>query len=190
MDKKQINQESINDENKIQIPKTKNSDLYKTILLEEYIYLKPSDLNKKIEDVILDKLKQKVEGKCTNVGYVIHDSINIQTRSLGMINNASFDGITTYKIKFTADVCNPVIGQIIQCQVGNIDKSQVICYINEIPDKSPLEIYLFKYHHVGNSEYSELKKGDLINVKIGGSKWEYKDTQIISIAQYIGKAIN
>ena len=189
MEKKQIKKESIDDENKLQISKTKNNDLYKTILLEEYIYLKPMDLNHKIEDIILMKLKKKVEGKCLKVGYVIHDSINIQTRSLGMINNASFDGMTTYKIKFTAEVCNPVIGQVIQCQVGNIDKSQVICYINDQPENSPLEIYLFKHHHVGNSEYSELKKGDLINVKIGGSKWEYKDTQINSIAQYIGKAI-
>ena len=188
MNKQQLNKESKDDENKLQISKTKNNDLYKTILLEEYIYLKPMDLNHKIEDIILMKLKKKVEGKCLKVGYVIHDSINIQTRSLGMINNASFDGMTTYKIKFTADVCNPVIGQVIQCQVGNIDKSQVICYITEQSDKSPLEIYLFKHHHVGNSEYSELKKGDLINVKIGGSKWEYKDTQINSIAQYIGKA--
>lgn len=188
MEKQQTNQESIDDENKVKILKTKNDELYKTILLEEYIYLKPMDLNHKIEDVILNKLKQKVEGKCINVGYVIHDSINIQTRSLGMINNASFDGMTTYKIKFTANVCNPVIGQVIQCYVGNIDKSQVICYITETPTNSPLELYLFKYHHVGNSEYNELIKGDLINVKIVLSKWEYKDTQITSIAQYIGKA--
>jgi DNA-directed RNA polymerase subunit E'/Rpb7 len=191
MDKKQINQESIDDNynNKIKNVKNINNELYKTILLEEYIYLRPMDLNNKIEDIILIKLKKKVEGKCLKVGYVIHDSINIQTRSLGMINNASFDGMTTYKIKFTAEVCNPVIGQVIQCYVGSIDKSQVICYINELSNNSPLEIYLFKHHHVGNSEYNELKKGDLINVKIGGSKWEYKDTQINSIAQYIGKAI-
>jgi hypothetical protein len=40
---------------------------------------------------------------------------------------------------------------------------------------------------VGNVEFASLEKGDLINVKIGGSKWEYKDKQIISIAQYVNK---
>ena len=165
-----------------------NNDLYKTIFLEEYIYLRPMDLNHKIEDIILMKLKNKVEGRCLKVGYIVKDSINIQTRSLGMINNASFDGMTTYKIKFTAKVCNPVIGQVIQCNVGNIDKSQVICYIDNHNEESPLEIYLFKHHHVGNVEFASLEKGDLINVKIGGSKWEYKDKQINSIAQYVGKA--
>ena len=103
-----------------------------------------------------------------------------------MINNASFDGMTTYKIKYTADVCNPSIGQIIKCRVGHIDKSQAICYIDNFEqDKSPIEIYLCKHLHVGNTDFASLKLGDCINVKIAGSKWEYKDTQINSIAQFI-----
>ena len=104
-----------------------------------------------------------------------------------MINNASFDGMTTYKITFTCNVCNPVINQIIQCKVGNIDKSQVICYIGE-PEASPVEVYLFKHHHVGNPEFIALKNNDIINVKIGGSKWEYNDTCINSIAQFVNLA--
>ena len=103
-----------------------NEELYKTVVLNEYIYLKPTDLNFKIDNIILAKLKAKIEGKCNKAGYVIPDSIVIQTRSLGMINNASFDGITTYKVIFNCEVCNPVIGQIIQCKVGKIDKSQII----------------------------------------------------------------
>jgi len=114
------------------------------------------------------------------------DSVKILSRSLGMINNANFEGITTYKVKYRADVCNPAIGQIIQCTVGNIDKSQVICYIDS-PDKSPVEIYLFKHHHVGNVEFSLLKDGDIINVKVAGNKYEYRDTQIIAIAQFLDK---
>jgi DNA-directed RNA polymerase subunit E'/Rpb7 len=155
--------------------------------MEEYVYLKASDLNNKINDIILKKLKNKVEGKCIKVGYVMPDSVQIHSRSLGMINNANFDGVTTFKVKYTADVCNPVCGQVIQCQVGNIDKSQVICYIDTC-DKSPIEIYLFKYHHVGNAEFQTLQQGDIINVKVGGSKWEYRDRQINTIANYIGKA--
>jgi DNA-directed RNA polymerase subunit E'/Rpb7 len=169
------------------INKNINNELYKTLLLDEYIYIKSVDLNKKIDDIILFKLKRKVEGRCLKYGYIIPNSIEIKTRSLGMINNASFDGTTTYKIKYTANVCNPTINQIIQCIVGNIDKSQVICYIDK-PEQSPIEIYLFKHNHVGNVEYASLKEGDIINVKIGGSKWEYKDTQINSIAEFISIA--
>lgn len=164
----------------------KPTDLYKNILLEEYIYLKAADLNNKIDEIILLKLKRKVEGRCIKVGYIIPDSVKIQVRSMGMINNANFDGITTYKVKYTADVCCPVIGQIIQCNVENIDKSQVICYI-DTPDKSPLEIYLFKQHHVANTEFAALNKGDIINIKVGGSNWEYRDKKITTIGQFISK---
>ena len=161
-----------------------NEELYNIILLDEYIYLRPTDLNFKIDAIILSKLKTKVEGKCVKGGYIMPNSVNIKTRSLGMINNASFDGMTTYKVTFTCEICNPVIGQVIQCTVGNIDKSQVICYI-DTPNISPIEIYLFKHHHIGNTEYASLKNGDIIFAKIGGSKWEYKDTQINSIAQFV-----
>jgi len=163
---------------------TSNKELYKTIVKEDYIYLKPTDLNFKIDNIILSKLKRKIEGKCIKEGYIIPDSVIIQTRTLGMINNASFDGMTTYKVTFTCNICNPINGQIIRCKVGNIDKSQVICYIDE-EEISPIEIYLFKQHHVGNEEYASLKNGDIVSVKIGGSKWEFESTQIISIAQLI-----
>lgn len=175
----------------------KDSELYKNVILDEFIYLKAADLNNKIDDIILLKLQKKVEGKCIKIGYVMPNSVKIVLRSLGIINNANFDGITTYKVKYTADICNPVIGQIVKCQVGNIDKSQTICYVDtpdtpttknmELSEKSPIEIYLFKHHHLGNTEFAQLQKGDIINVKIGGSKWEYRDKQIISIAQYVNK---
>ena len=52
-----------------------NEDLYKTIVLSEYIYLKPTDLNFKIDDIILNKLKRKIEGKCLKVGYIMPNTI-------------------------------------------------------------------------------------------------------------------
>lgn len=159
-------------------------DLYKNLMLEEYIYLKPIDLNNKIDDVIMARLKKKVEGKCIKVGYVIPNSLKILTRSLGIINNTNFDGITMYKIKYSADLCNPAIGQVVQCQVFNIDKSQVICYIDN-PKTSPLEVFLFKHHHANNTDFAALKIGDIVNVRVGGSKWEYRDERIIVIAQYV-----
>jgi len=163
-----------------------NHDIYKSIILDEHVYLKPRDLNNKIDEIILKKLKNKVEGRCIKCGYIMPNTVKIVSRSLGMINNANFEGITTYKVKYSADVCNPTIGQIVQCIVGNIDKAQVICYV-DTEDKSPVEIYLFKHHHLGNVEFSLLKNGDIINVKIAGSKYEYRDTQIIAIAQFLDK---
>jgi len=159
-------------------------ELYKNVMLEEYIYLKPVDLNNKIDDIILRKLKKKIEGKCIRVGYIKPDSVKILSRSLGIINNSNFDGVTMFKVKFTVDVCKPTNGQIVDCKVFNIDKSQVICYIDD-QQSSPLEIYLFKHHHVGNVDFANLKNGDIIRMRIGGSKWEYRDEKIITIGNFI-----
>lgn len=165
-------------------PQPQPQELYKTLMLDEFIYLKPIDLNSKIDDVILARLKKKVEGKCIKYGYLMPNSIKILSRSMGIINNTNFDGITMYKIKYSAEICNPAIGQVVQCQVFNIDKSQVICYIDK-PDSSPLELFLFKHHHTNNTDFAALKIGDIVNVSVGGSKWEYRDTRIIVIAQYV-----
>ena len=46
-------------------------------------------------------------------------------------------------------------------------------------------IYLFKHHHVGNVEFASLKASDIIRVRVGGSKWEYRDSKIITVAQFV-----
>lgn len=163
-----------------------NHDIYHKIVLNEYIYLQPFHLNNKIDDIIAKKLRDKIEGRCIKMGYVLPSSTKILSRSLGVMNNANFNGITTYKVNYSAEVCNPAVGQIIECLVGYIDKSEVICYIDS-QEKSPVEIYLYKHHHVGNVEFSLLKKDDIVKIKVAGTKFNYRDTQIIAIAQFLNK---
>lgn len=69
--KKEENHEDLHDKEQLE---SKHA-LYRNVLLEEYIYLKPADLNNKIDDIILQKLIRKVEGKCIKVGYVVPGSI-------------------------------------------------------------------------------------------------------------------
>ena len=164
-----------------------NNELYKYLLLEEYIYVIPSELYKNIDTIILSKLKKKNEGKCYgNYGYIMPNTVEITKRSVGLINNSSFDGKITYKVNYIANVCKPVDNIIIECIITSIDKSQIICYIDD-KETSPLEIYLFKHNHQGSDEFLNLKIGDVVNVKIGGSKSQHKDTQIVCIAQYLDK---
>ena len=54
-----------------------NHDIYKSIILDEYISLTPTDLNLKIDDSILKKLRNKVEGKCIKPGYIMPNSVKI-----------------------------------------------------------------------------------------------------------------
>ena len=162
------------------------SNIYKNLLITESIFLKPKNINTNIDTSVLEQLKRMVEGKCIKYGYVMPNSIKIISRSLGRLNNANFEAITTYEIKYSADICNPRVGQIIICKVININKSQTICYIDN-PETSPLEIYLEKSTHIGNVDFMNLKLGDIIKVKIAGSTFKFNDKQIICIAQFLGQ---
>ncbi len=162
-----------------------NTKLYKQVMLTDTIYLKPYEINRNVDATILSNLKRKLEGKCIEPGFVVPDSVNIISRTLGITNPANLDGNVIYNIRYSASVCNPAVGQIVICTVGSTDKSQVVCYIHDQPRKSPLEIYLSKHNHIGNVEFLTLKHGDIIKVKIAGSNFMTRDTQIVCIAEFI-----
>lgn len=165
-----------------------NYELYKNVVLTESIFLKPKFINSRMEETILNSLRAKLENKCIEAGYVVPNSIKIISRTLGMNNPANFEGVVTYNIKFSADVCNPAVGQIVVCRVNDMNKSQVICYITDNPKTSPLEIYLPRQNHIGVNEYNMLKIGDIIKVKIAGSQITAFDTQIVCIAEFVSQA--
>ena len=66
-----------NDEQKVNIDV---SNIFETIKLKENIYLNSSDINHNISNIILNKLRKKVEGKCIKNGYVttLHPWLNYQ----------------------------------------------------------------------------------------------------------------
>jgi DNA-directed RNA polymerase subunit E'/Rpb7 len=154
------------------------------IVLKDTIFLSATDINSKIGDTILQKIKKDVEKKCIKAGYVMPDSVKIISRSLGSINNSNFTSVITYNVIYQASICNPGVGTEIKCYVASIDKSQIVCYIYGI-DISPMEIYLHKNHHVGNVEFVNLKVNDKVLVKILASKFNFGDEQIIAIGQFV-----
>jgi DNA-directed RNA polymerase subunit E'/Rpb7 len=162
-----------------------NYELYKTVILTDSIFLKPKLISSRMDETILDCLRKKVEGKCIEPGYVLPDTVSIISRTLGMNNPSNFEGVLTYNIKYSASVCNPAVGQIVICQVADMDKSQIVCYIHHEPRKSPLEIYLPKQNHIGVTEYMMIKIGDIIKVKIAGSKFSTNETQITCIGEFV-----
>lgn len=172
-----------NDEQKVNIDV---SNIFETIKLKENIYLNSSDINHNISNIILNKLRKKVEGKCIKEGFIRRNSVNVLSRSLGVMNNSNFDSGVHYVVVYSADVCNLTNGQVIEAEVENIDKSQIICYIGN-SNESPIEIYMFKHHHVGNIEFANLSKNDIVKIEIACSKYDFNDTQIVAIGKYISK---
>jgi len=163
------------------------NSIYFNSVLTERILITPTDLNKDIDEIILQKLINKVEGKCNKHGYVRNDSVSIISRSVGRMNPAHFTGNIIYNIRYSADICNPSINTKLICKIMNINKMGITAYIED-PLLSPLNITLANQHHWGNKEFQELAIGMFIKARIIGKSFEYNDKKILTIALYEGIA--
>jgi DNA-directed RNA polymerase subunit E'/Rpb7 len=163
-----------------------DNSIYTKQILSTTLFLKPKDLSKNINKVLQQILSKKVEGVCLKEGYVRPGSTKILSRTEGRMNLAIFDGNTNYIIKYEAEVCNPQRGQIITCEVIDNNKSSVNAFVEDI-DSSPLNIFLARQHHIGNSEFASLQKGDQIKIKVIEKGFEYLHKYILVIGEYIGK---
>lgn len=169
------------------IKNVKTDNIYETRQLTTSLSIPPKMFNySDVNNIILTKLKKKVEGKCISDGYIKEESVKIISRSLGMLLNHDFDSNVNYEILYSAEVCNPREGQLIEAIVNTVDETNTVCYyMNE--DMSPIEIYLFKQHYLENQEYAVLKSGDRIIVKILETQIEFGSTKILAIAEFIKK---
>ena len=155
-------------------PKKVNADpIYEDKILSDVIHLRPNQLNyPNISDIILQNLKDKVEGRCISEGYIKPESVEIVSRNSGLMENHDFSGSLTYTIKYKGSICIPRINQVVECMVDTHDDTNSVCYIED-EETSPMEIYLFRDHYIGNADYVNLKPGDKILIKIMKTQIEY-----------------
>jgi len=145
----------------------------------------PGDMCNNITEILTKQIKQEIEGKCINEGYIKRDSIRIIKRSVGRIMDMQFNGNIIYNIIYTAGVCNPHEGMVLKCYVENINKMGIMAYIKD--DNSPLNILLAKQHHQDNDYFTELRENDEIFVSILGKRFEFGDEKISIIGRLIDK---
>jgi DNA-directed RNA polymerase subunit E'/Rpb7 len=160
------------------------SPIYRPLVQTTTIFVKPHLLNYEIDTVLLEQLKLKLEGICIKPGYIKPDSIRILSRTAGKMNIGVFDGTASFVIKYEALICNPAIGDIIECQVSDTNKAAINAFVED-ETTSPLNIFMARQHHVGNTEFFALKKGDIIKIKIVGKTYNYRDTNILVFGQFI-----
>jgi DNA-directed RNA polymerase subunit E'/Rpb7 len=161
-----------------------NMDIYTKMVLYKQLSIRPNEISSNINQNLEKCLREEVEGICVKEGYVRPNSVKIISRSQGELDIVNFNGNTTFTVRYEVDICNPQIGQIIECQVDDNNKSQVDAFIDNI-DTTPININLPRTHHLGNSEFVSLKSGDIIRAKVIGKGFKYKDKSIIVIAHYL-----
>lgn len=155
------------------------NNIYFNNILIKNINVKSKYLNEDIEKYIETYLKNKVEGLCIDEGYIKPDSVKIIKRSVGMLLGSRFTGDITYEVVYTADVCNPVIGNILDCKVKFINKLGILGY------NGPISIIVGKQLH-NNEDFKNINRDDIIKVEVIAKKFSLNDKEI----KIVGKLWN
>jgi DNA-directed RNA polymerase subunit E'/Rpb7 len=170
-----------------------------TALFEEQVALTPKDMSHNIESfdsLLTDKLRAKLEGKCSRHGYVISGTLNILSRSMGTMEKGRFTGSILFFIQAEAEVLNPPEGEEIQAIVIRKNKMGMYASYTVKEGESEAEavrVIVPRDLHIGNEEFERVEIGETIKIQIKKSRFQINDPYILSVGMFmtsLGKGPN
>jgi hypothetical protein len=155
-------------------------------LFEEKVYLTPKDMNligaQTIDSILSSHLKTKLENKCSRHGFVIPNTLEVLSRSMGQIENGKYTGNIVFHIQAQGRVYNPANGTRIIGRILKKNKMGVyMIYKNAIRILVPRDL------HIGNEEFEALQPQDTIEVEIRKSRFQMNDAYILSVGAFVGR---
>ena len=157
-------------------------------LLTSTLIMHPKDLTNDIDNVIKYKLKESIEGRCYEDGYIVKDSIRIVQRSIGNIVTNNKKSEIKYVIKYKAEIISPSVNDEINIIINSINKMGVIGYIktkdSDTFEDSPLLVMVPKEYFIDSSlNFNDLLVNQKIDVVTVGSRTKYNTKNIQVIAK-------
>ena len=157
-------------------------------LLTTNLFVNASQVNKNIDSVIKDNLKEQLEGLCYEDGYIVKDSVKIVNKSMGKIVVNDNVSSVSYSIRYKAKVISPSEGDIIESYVSNINKMGVVSYIKlsegDSSEESPIVIMIPKdYFDSSIYNVDDINVGQQLNIVVVGSRIKYRSEKIQIIAK-------
>jgi DNA-directed RNA polymerase subunit E'/Rpb7 len=159
----------------------KLSSVYSRHLITRSIVLPLNNIGKDINTVLERVISDKFEGVCVVEGYIKPKSSKLITYSSGLIvrgNKISFE------VVFECDMCFPVENMLLSCVAKNITKAGIRAEsADELP--SPVVVFIAKDHHSNNTEFSEIKEGDVFTTRVIGQRFELNDKYVSIIGEVV-----
>ena len=153
--------------------------VYMNSLLSRKIHVPFKKVGKNIKELLQNKIKRDIEGKCTIEGFIKPDSTRVLTYSSGVL----FEDVIEFDVAFECLVCCPVEGMKIKCFIKNKTQAGIRAVIDE--DVSPVVIYITRDHHYNNKYFSTVEEGDEITAKVIGQRYELNDEQVSIIGEIV-----
>ena len=156
-------------------------------LLTSTLILSPKELNGDIDNIARLKLKENVEGKSYEDGYIIKDSVRIIQRSMGSIVTNGKNSEIKYRVKYKAQVVSPAENDEINIIISSINKLGIIGFIRlsegDTSEESPILIMVPKeYFNESTRNFADLTVGQKMDVITIGvrSKFNSKNIQVVA----------
>lgn len=166
--------------------KYNSSSIYVNNIINNRVFLSINEVGNNLDEVILQKLKNNYEGKCSKEGFIKPNSIKLVTYSSGLVKNSKI----SFDVVYECSICKPVEGMIIKnCIVKNVTKAGIRAETKEKEEVSPVVIFISRDHHYQNTEFSTIKENDSIIVRVIGIRYELNDKYISIIAEFIDKFV-
>lgn len=161
------------------VRKNKEEGVYSNNLLTRKVHVPFQNVGQNLKQLLENKMKKDIEGKCSVEGFIKPDSTKITSYSSGLVeaNNIVFE------VVFECLVCCPVEGQKIKCVVKNLTQAGIRAEINDSP--SPVVIYLSRDHHYNNAYFSTVKENEEITIRVIGQRFELNDDQVSVIGEIV-----
>ena len=158
-------------------------------IFEQKIALTPSDLNKlsttPLDALLVTHLRAKLEGSCSSHGFVIPQSLELLSRSMGHVENGRYTGNVIFHLQAQGRVYNPSNGTLLIGEV--LKKNKMGLYIIY---KDAIRILVPRDLHLGNDAFEAIQPGDQIQIEIRKSRFQVNDPFILSVGVFIEKTIN
>jgi hypothetical protein len=161
-----------------------------TAFFEKKVSLNAKDLNKvgrtaKMDDLIMDKLRELLEDKCSEHGFVLPGTLALVSRSMGYFEPGRFTGDAVYYVKASGQVLYPADGVRVIGEVLRKNKMGLYAvYRNALRIQLPRDL-----HMEGDiaDQFDSIQIGDTIEIELKKSLFHVNDPNILTNGIFIAK---
>lgn len=156
-------------------------DIYSQGIITEKCVLSFNEIGQNLKQILEEKIKHKLEGKCGKDGFCKPNSVRIMTYSSGIIHHGSHIQFT---VVLEAMFAFPVEGMLMNVVADNITKAGIKASIPGEED-SPVIIFISRDHFNMDDYFNSIKEGDKITVRVIGQRFELNDPFISVIGELV-----
>jgi hypothetical protein len=164
----------------------KQVKLFNKMSYSVQIKLEPAELTNQYVDNLTLKLRERYEGKYTEIGYVKRGSIEIKSIMLGRAEMASHSGYCVFDIIIWVETINLLSDTVV---IATVSQTNMFAIKSEIKDGDDTIIEILTPKEVSaiknEIDVTNIKPGDTIEISILSHKTGYGDSKIRSTGRIL-----